>query len=94
VLLAPVTEEALFRGILYPVIKQTGHPRLALWGTALAFAGIHMNVVTFVPLAVLALMLTALYEWTNNLLAPITAHVVFNALNFAMLLVLQQIGAL
>ena len=47
-----------------------------------------------VPLAVLALMLTALYERTDNLLAPITAHVLFNALNFAMLLVLQQMGVL
>lgn len=92
VLLAPVAEEMLFRGILYPAIKQTGYPRLALWGTSLLFAGIHMNAVTFVPLAVLALVLTLLYERTNNLLAPIMAHVLFNALNFAMLLVLQQAG--
>jgi membrane protease YdiL (CAAX protease family) len=51
-------------------------------------------VVTFVPLAVLALVLTVLYERTNNLLAPITAHVLFNALNFGILLVLQQVGGL
>ena len=49
-----------------------------------------MNLVTFVPLLVLALVLTALYERTNNLLAPITAHVLFNALNFVMLLLMQQ----
>ena len=65
-----------------------------MWGTALLFAAVHMNAVTFVPLAVLALVLTALYERTNNLLAPITAHVLFNALNFATLLVLQQPGAM
>jgi membrane protease YdiL (CAAX protease family) len=53
-----------------------------------------MNVVTFVPLAMLALVLTMLYERTDNLLAPITAHVLFNALNFATLLVLQQTGGL
>jgi len=94
VLLAPVAEEMLFRGILYPAVKQVGFPRLALWGTSLLFAAIHMNLVIFVPLTVLALMLTALYERTNNLLAPITAHVVFNALNFAKLLILQHTGAL
>jgi membrane protease YdiL (CAAX protease family) len=93
VLLAPVAEEVLFRGILYPAIKQVGHPRLALWGTSLLFAAIHMNLVTFVPLAVLALVLTALYERTDNLLAPITAHVLFNALNFGMLLVQQHMEA-
>ena len=94
VLLAPVAEEVLFRGILYPAIKQAGHPWVALWGTALLFAAVHMNLVTFLPLAVLALVLTALYERTNNLLAPITAHVLFNALNFVTLLVLQHMGAL
>jgi membrane protease YdiL (CAAX protease family) len=92
VLLAPVTEEILFRGILYPAIKQFGYPRLALWGTSMLFAAVHTNVVTFVPLVMLALVLTALYERTDNLLAPVAAHVLFNALNFAELLVLQQIS--
>ena len=49
-----------------------------------------MNLVTFVPLAVLELMLTALYERTDNLLAPITAHALFNALNFFTLFLIQQ----
>ena len=65
-----------------------------LWGTSLLFAAVHMNLVTFVPLATLAVVLTMLYERTDNLLAPITAHVLFNALNFATLLVLQQTGGL
>ena len=90
ILLAPVAEEVLFRGILYPAIKQAGFPRLALWGTVLLFAGVHMNLVTFVPLAVLALVLTALYERTDNLLAPIAAHALFNALNFVTLFLIEQ----
>ncbi len=90
ILLAPVAEEALFRGILYPAVKQAGFPRLALWGTAVLFAAVHMNLVTFAPLTVLALVLTALYERTNNLLAPITAHALFNALNFVTLFLIQQ----
>ena len=83
--LAPVGEELLFRGILYAAIKQAGFPRLALWGTAILFAAIHINLVLFVPLLVLGLALTALYEWSDNLLAPIAAHSVFNALNLALL---------
>lgn len=90
VLLAPVAEEMMFRGILYPIVKQLGGPQLALWGTSLLFAAVHLNLVTFVPLAVLALVLTLLYERTNNLLAPIIAHVLFNALNLATLLLQQQ----
>ena len=90
IFLAPLAEEMLFRGILYPAIKQAGFPRVALWGTALLFALVHVNLVTFVPLAVLALILTALYERTNNLLAPIAAHAMFNALNFVTLFLLQN----
>lgn len=85
VFLAPVTEEMLFRGILYPFVKRLGYPRAAFWGVSLLFAAIHVNLVTFVPLLVLALALTLLYEKTDNLLAPITTHAMFNALNFAML---------
>jgi membrane protease YdiL (CAAX protease family) len=88
--LAPVAEEILFRGILYPAIKQAGFKRLALWGTALLFAAIHVNLETFIPLFALAIVLTVLYEKTNNLLAPITAHAAFNALNFASLYMLQE----
>lgn len=85
IIVAPIAEEMLFRGILYPSIKLAGFPRLALWGTALLFAAIHLNLVTFIPLAVLALALTLLYERTDNLLGPITAHALFNAMNFVIL---------
>ena len=82
ILLAPFAEEMLFRGILYPAIKQGGFPRLALWGTALLFAATHVNLMAFIPLTFLALVLTALYEKTENLIAPIVTHVMFNAVNF------------
>ena len=55
--IAPLAEEILFRGILYSAVKQAGFPRIALWGSVLLFAVVHMNAVTFVPLVVLALLL-------------------------------------
>ena len=85
VVVAPIAEEILFRGILYPAIKQIGYPRLAAIGTALLFALFHINLLTFASLTVVALGLIALYEFTDNLLAPITAHAVFNASNLIML---------
>ena len=86
VAVAPVAEEILFRGILYPAIKQIGHPRAAAIGTALLFALFHVNLLTFASLTAVALVLIALYEFTDNLLAPITAHAVFNASNLIMLM--------
>lgn len=80
--LAPVAEEMLFRGIFYPAIKQAGFPKLAWWGTALLFAAVHAHLATLAPLFLFALLLTWIYEQTDNLLAPIAAHAMFNALNF------------
>jgi membrane protease YdiL (CAAX protease family) len=86
VLIAPVAEEFIFRGMLFPFVKRLGWPKLAWFGVSFLFALIHLNAPTFVPLFVFALALTWLYEKTDNLLAPITAHALFNAVNFAVLL--------
>ncbi|MEW6160336.1 MAG: type II CAAX endopeptidase family protein [Verrucomicrobiota bacterium] len=86
IIIAPVTEEMIFRGVLYPVIKQHGFPRIALWGTSLLFAAIHANMMTFVSLMLLAIFLTLLYETTDNLLAPMVTHSLFNATNYFILI--------
>jgi membrane protease YdiL (CAAX protease family) len=83
---APVVEETLFRGLLYPTVKQAGFPRLAFLGTSILFAAFHMSMVTFIPLTVFAMVLILLYESTDNLLAPIAAHATFNFANFLLLL--------
>lgn len=85
VVLAPVAEEFIFRGVLYPVIKQLGYPRLALFGVSALFALIHLDAAIALPLFVLALGLTWLYERTDTLLAPIAAHGLFNAANLVLL---------
>jgi uncharacterized protein len=92
VILAPLVEEALFRGILYPAIKQAGWPRLALWGSSTLFALVHCNMVTFLPLLVFALLLVYLYESSQNLLVPVVAHALFNAANFFTLIFLDRIN--
>lgn len=85
VMLAPLAEEMLFRGILYPAIKQFKLPRLALFVSAFLFAAAHGNWPIFVPLLVLGLALALLYEKTGDLLAPVTAHAIFNGINVIML---------
>jgi membrane protease YdiL (CAAX protease family) len=91
IVLAPVVEEALFRGILYPAIKRLGQPRVALWVSSILFGLVHHNMVTFLPLMVFALVLVHLYETFQNLLAPIVAHSLFNATNFLILIFQDQI---
>jgi membrane protease YdiL (CAAX protease family) len=86
IVLAPVVEEILFRGILYRFIKQRAPASFALWMSSLLFATIHANAVTFIPLTFFAITLVWTYEKTRTLLAPILAHALFNAVNFVMLI--------
>ncbi len=67
--------------MLYPFVKQLGSPRAGVFGVSSVFATVHDDAGMFVPLFVLALALTWLYEKTDNLLAPIAAHSLFNAAN-------------
>jgi uncharacterized protein len=86
VTVAPVAEEVLFRGLMYPGLKRRlGIGRAALISSVL-FALIHVNLMTFVPLLLLAGVLVWLYEHTGNLLAPVVAHAVFNLANLLLLL--------
>jgi uncharacterized protein len=91
VVLAPVAEEFIFRGVLFPFVKQLGYPRLAWFGVSALFALIHADAAIFLPLFVFALALTWLYEKTDNLLAPIVAHGLFNAANLVVLSLAQNV---
>jgi membrane protease YdiL (CAAX protease family) len=90
IVLAPVAEEFMFRGVLFPFIKQLGYPKLAWFGVSFLFALIHVNAPTLLPLFVLALVLTWLYQKTGCLLAPIVAHSLFNTANLIILYTQQR----
>jgi membrane protease YdiL (CAAX protease family) len=55
-----------------------GYPKLALFGVSAAFAFIHGSAPLALSLFMLALVLTWLYEKTDNLLASIMTHSLFN----------------
>lgn len=83
--IGPLAEEILFRGILYTVIKQAGYRRIALWTTSIIFAAIHFNLPVFLPLLVLGMVSVFLYEKTGNLLASVTLHSTFNAIELILM---------
>jgi membrane protease YdiL (CAAX protease family) len=86
IILAPIAEEILFRGLLYTTLKNAGHPFVALYGVSFLFGVIHNNLVAALPLAFFGIILTIVYEVTGNLLAPIIAHSLFNLMNFLILM--------
>ncbi|BCU76527.1 type II CAAX endopeptidase family protein [Luteolibacter sp. LG18] len=78
VIVAPVCEEVIFRGYIYPVTKKFGGKWAAAVFTALVFGAAHGNLPALLPLFLLALGLIWLYEKTGSLWAPIAVHLCFN----------------
>jgi membrane protease YdiL (CAAX protease family) len=79
VVIAPITEEILFRGYFYPVLKRVAGAVPAAFGISLLFAAIHNTASGFPVLTVLALALTLAYEWSGSIAVSIFMHAWFNA---------------
>ena len=79
VLVAPVTEELLFRGCFYRFLKAKIPLIFALALSGLVFSLLHYNVLGVVPLFVLGMALAYTYEKTGNLKVPILLHAIWNA---------------
>src|SRR4029077_7653347 len=56
VVIAPVAEEFIFRGMLFPLARQLAGPKTAWIGVSLLFAVSHFDAAIFLPLFILALV--------------------------------------
>lgn len=79
VVIAPVTEELLFRGLIYRFLKSRLSARMAMVISSVAFGAVHGNMLAFIPLTFLAMILTRSYERSGSLKVPILIHAFFNA---------------
>lgn len=92
VVVAPVAEEGLFRGLLLPMLVRHTGAGAGLALTAAGFAALHGDAGTFVPLAVFSVALSLTYARTGTLRVPILMHALFNAANLALMLALARAG--
>jgi uncharacterized protein len=83
---APLVEEVIFRGFLYPVFKRYTDAWLAAPVNALLFAMVHNHIGSLLPLFVFALAMILAYEVTGCLLVPIFMHALFNGMSSLLLL--------
>ncbi len=81
VALAPLCEEVLFRGLLYPAFRNKIGPGLAMTASAALFTLVHPPQ-TYPAIFVLGFALAYAYERTGTLVAPITFHAIFNGWTF------------
>jgi len=86
VVVAPVAEELIFRGYLYPVGKRYFGPFPAMVATSLLFAVLHGHLASIPALFTLAMCLGLAYEKTGTLLVPMIMHAVFNAVSVTAIL--------
>lgn len=78
VVVAPVSEELMFRGIMLPAISQRTGVVVGIIATSFLFSAVHVNIPSFLPLTVLGAALSLSYIFSGNIGVPITLHVVFN----------------
>ena len=88
IIVAPVAEEVIFRGYLYPVAKRFGGATAALMVTSVLFAFLHGHAASIPALTMLAVCLGLAYEKTGSLLVPMIMHAVFNAVSVGAILFL------
>lgn len=86
VVVAPVAEEMIFRGYLYPVGKKYLGPFLSMAVTSLLFAVLHGHVGSIPALFTLAMCLGLAYEKSGSLMIPMIMHAVFNAVSVTAIL--------
>jgi len=88
VVVAPLVEELMFRGLFQSMIRSyLGRPWVAIAITSALFATIHTNREHWPALFILALGLGYSYEKSNSLLRPIFMHAMFNGVTIVAALV-------
>ncbi len=79
IVVAPLVEETLFRGILFPALLKGRAFASAALLTGLYFGLVHLHAISLLPLLALSAALSAAYASTGSLLTPIVMHALFNA---------------
>jgi hypothetical protein len=91
-LVAPIAEEALMRGLMYPLLRRFMPPVPAVVLVTLCFAGLHGNVRQSIATIGLGLLLALVYEHTRRLWPVVALHALFNVL--ALLVPVALLGGL
>ncbi|MEM6886305.1 MAG: CPBP family intramembrane glutamic endopeptidase [Verrucomicrobiota bacterium] len=79
VVIAPLWEEIVFRGILYPLLRGLQNRIFAVLVTGILFGLLHDHPPAYIPLAFLGIILAWCYEKTGKLGYCIALHACFNA---------------
>ena len=79
VVVAPMSEEFIFRFFIYGVLRRYFGVAVGLVLNALLFAAAHGHLPSAAPLFVLGVCFTLAYEWSGSILVSMAMHALFNS---------------
>ena len=91
-IIVPITEEIIFRGILYKAFRQRWSVRLSIIISSAIFALIHMEFYRFIPLMFIGAVAAYLLEKTKSIYIPIIFHAAINAMSISLLIMMKKFG--
>ncbi|MDR3288042.1 MAG: CPBP family intramembrane metalloprotease [Peptococcaceae bacterium] len=88
---APLKEEMIFRGLIYPPLRSALGAGKGILVNGIFFAALHVDIIRFLPLFLGGVVLTWLYERTKSIWPSVLAHGTWNIL-MAVALWIQKVG--
>ncbi len=92
VVIAPIAEEVVFRGVLLSAFRARWGDVAGITVSAAIFSAVHLNPYSFLPLFVLGASMGALFVKSRSLWTAVIAHAAFNGLGVMALYALRALG--
>ncbi|GAB6137576.1 CPBP family intramembrane glutamic endopeptidase [Halanaerobaculum tunisiense] len=92
IIIAPISEEIFFRGLVYPYCKSKFGAKLGLVLNGVIFGGAHFSGWVFIPTFLGGVILAWIYDQTNSLYSSILAHGVWNLIIVGLIFIVWKSG--
>ena len=79
---APLTEEVVFRLLIYGSLRDRLPTGAAIWLSAFIFGAYHLDPAAFIPVTFLGLAAAWVYQRSGSLAVAVATHAVFNVFGF------------
>jgi len=88
--IGPAIEEIFFRGFFYAALRKRFKAIPSALVTAIFFSLLHESAFAFLPIFLLSLLLTYVYEKRKSLVAPMALHICHNVLFLSYFFIMKE----
>ncbi len=90
VIVAPLVEEIVFRGFVFPGLSRRWDWRVGLVGSAFLFALAHIILTSILPIFILGVIFAFLYQLSGSIWPAILMHMLTNSLALSLAYAISQ----